>query len=199
MFEKDYLVKNVIRNQRESSIITRFIYDYVLASKNPNNYIIFHGKDSDKLPRLLEDIVMEYAHPTSMGELLLEAYLQILLVEMTHFEYEFEKTKNSLQTIHFAEILQEIEDSYATVSLSGLAKKYGYNPDYISRRIQKITGKSYKDHLLETRMGKVCQLLKNSSLPIQEIMIQCGFTSETYFYKKFKELFHMTPHAYRKQ
>ena len=112
MFEKDYLIKNVINKRASGSIIARFIYDYVLSAKNPQNYIIFHCANNDRLPRLIEDIVMEYTHPTEFGEILLESYLQILLVEMTHGEYEFEQNKQSLKTILFAEILHEIDENY---------------------------------------------------------------------------------------
>ena len=197
MFEKDYLIKNVINKRASGSIITRFIYDYVLSAKNPQNYIIFHCANNDRLPRLIEDIVMEYTHPTEFGEILLESYLQILLVEMTHGEYEFEQNKQSLKTILFAEILHEIDENYATVTLNNLSEKFGYNSDYISRRIEKMTGLSYKNYVLDKKMEHVCHLLTNSNLPIIEILEKCGFSNETYFYKKFKEKYHTAPKDYR--
>ena len=197
MFEKDYLVNHILNPQAKSSIITSFIYDYVLDNPNPKNYILFHGHDNDRLPRLLEDIVMEYTHPTELGEILLQSYLQILMVEMSGCEYEFEETKDSISSIHFAEILHYIDTHLADVSLAALAKQYGYHPDYISRRIKKMTGYTYKDYLLNKRIEQVCLLLRNSDLPISEIINQCGFSNESYFYKKFKQITGMTPKIYR--
>ena len=197
MFEKDYLVRNVLNSRSGSNIISRFIYSYVLNNENPRNYIIFHGADNDRLPRLFEDIVMEYTYPTELGTILLESYLQILLVEMTHSDYEFEHTRESRQSFQIAEILNEIDTDYQTVSLQALAEKYSYHPDYISRQIRHLTGMNFRDYLLEKRMEHVCMLLKNSDLSISEIQRQSGFENETYFYKKFRQRYKMTPKDYR--
>ena len=91
-----------------------------------------------------------------------------------------------------------INNNYQDVSLNDIANKFGYNPKYISRLIKTSTNKNFKDYILEKRMAQVETYLKNSNLSIHEIMIQTGLTNETYFYKKFKELYGMSPSDYRK-
>lgn len=197
MFEKDYLVRNVLNHKAGSNLISNFIYSYVLNSQNAKNYIVFHGEDNEKLPRLMEDMVMEYAYPTELGMILLEAYLQVLLVEMMHSKYEFEQTRESKHSFMTAGIMNEIERNYQTIDLQSLAAKYNYNADYISRQIKKLTGKSFKDYLLDRKMEQVCMLLKNSNLSISEIQVRVGLQNETYFYKKFREIYGQTPGEYR--
>lgn len=197
MFEKDYLVKNVLNSRSGSNLITRFMYSYVLNSERPQNYILFHGGSNDKLPRLMEDIVMEYADPSELGQILLEAYLQILLVEMTRSPYEFEENRESRQSLHFAQIMDEIDANYTTVTLQDLAQRYSYHPDYISRQIRTLTGRSFRDYVTDKRMEQVCMLLRNSDLPISQIQQQAGFPNETYFYRKFRERYGVTPREYR--
>lgn len=197
MFEKDYLVRNVLNSRSGSNIISRFIYSYVLNSENPRNYILFHGADNDRLPRLFEDIVMEYTHPTELGTILLESYLQILLVEMTHADYEYPHNRESRQSLRIAEILEEIDRNYAAVDLQALADRYGYHPDYISRQIRHLTGRSFRDYLLDRKMEQVCMLLRNSDLPVSEILHRTGFPNETHFYRLFRKRYGVTPAEYR--
>lgn len=197
MFEKDYLVRNVLNHKAGGNIISRFIYSYVLNNRNAKNYIIFHGEDNDKLPRLMEDMVMEYAYPTELGTILLESYLQVLLVEMIHAKYEFEQTRESKHSLMIARIMHEIEIHYKTTDLQSLAAKYNYNADYISRQIKNLTGRSFKEYLLDRKMEQVCMLLKNSDLSVSEIQMRVGLQNETYFYKKFREIYGQTPGEYR--
>ena len=96
---------------------------------------MFHGEDNDKFPRLMEDMVMEYTCPTEFGTILLEAYIQTLLVEMMHSKYEFEQTRESKHSFMIAKIMNEVEQHYQTIDLQSLAAKYNYNADYISRQI----------------------------------------------------------------
>lgn len=192
MFEKEYLIK-LLRRRGDQNMITRFIYSYVLNSPHPQNYILFHGGRNDRLPRLFEDLVMEYAYPDQDSHTLLEAYLQILLVEMGRCDFDYEKNAESRKSFLTAGVLQEIEENYAEVTLEGLAERFGYHPDYISRRIRSATGKGFKDYLLQIKMSHVERLLKGSDLTVSEIQERAGFHNETHFYRKFKEMFGCSP------
>ncbi|MBQ9159425.1 MAG: helix-turn-helix domain-containing protein [Erysipelotrichaceae bacterium] len=198
MFEKDYLMKHIINNQRENSIVGRFIYNYVLENNDPNNFVVFHGNDNPKLKNIMEDIIMEYILPSDMGEILLQAYLQILIVEMMRSEYTYETGIRSRSSMTIATILSDIDKNYADTSLEALADKYGYNADHISRQLKKATGMSFKDYLFEKKLEHAAQLLKNTDLSIREISERTGFSSETMFYRKFSEHFSVLPAEYRK-
>ena len=56
-----------------------------------------------------------------------------------------------------------------------------------------------KDLLLQKRMEQAAILLKNTNLSIHNVMLGCGLANETYFYKKFKEHFNLSPQQYRKE
>lgn len=199
MFEKDYLIRNVIHNLKGNDVITRFIVDYILENKNPQNYIIFHGADNDRLVTIMEDMLCEYIDPTVYGETLVLSYLQTFLIEMIYCDYDYSKNPESKSTIRLAEILNYIDGNYNNVSLEILSDVFGYNSKYISRLIKNHTGKNFKDFILEKRMEQVKLLLTNTDMPIHQIMERCGLTNETYFYKRFNSLFHMSPNEYRKR
>jgi len=61
------------------------------------------------------------------------------------------------------------------------------------------TGKTIFEVLHEIRLKKACDFLVNSNDSIESISSQVGYFSQTLFNRKFKELYKMTPLAYRKQ
>lgn len=198
LFKKEYLMQNILKRNNNHNVVIRFIYNYILGSQNPKNYIIFHGDDNDKIPRLFEDLVKEYAYPAENSISLLEFYIHILFIEMSRCTYDYDLNMESRKSILTASLLYDIETDPKEISLNKLADKYGYHPDYISRQIRLATGLSFKDYVLELKMSQVIKLLKNSTLPISEIMHESGFYNETYFYKKFKQIYGQSPNQYRK-
>jgi YesN/AraC family two-component response regulator len=76
---------------------------------------------------------------------------------------------------------------------------FDYNEKYLSRMIKKRTGKKFKDLVFEKKMEEVTLMLANSSIPIHDIMLHCGFTNETYFYQQFRSVYGVNPNDYRKK
>ena len=187
MFEKDYLLDSVLLDVAGGGIIARFILNYIVGNKNPKNYILFHGGKNDRIRHTVEDILCEYIDPSPYGEKLVETYIRLLLFEMVGCPYEYDETPESRQTYQLSAALARIDTDFRTLTLEELAADLGYNSSYLSRMIKEVTGTSFKDLILQKRMEHAAILLKNSSLSIHEVMLRCGLSNETYFYKKFKE------------
>ena len=73
------------------------------------------------------------------------------------------------------------------------------SPNYFSAYSRKVTGKSLRDYLTEQRVEKARHLLKNSSLSLQEIEQECGFTNTSNFYRIFKKKTGVSPGEMRKK
>ncbi len=199
MMEKEYLKEKVLHAISEKNIITQIISDYVLDEDNPQRYILFHGGENDRISHIIEDMICEYMDPSPYGELLIDSYLTILLIEMLNSEYESADegvSKNSLQLL---DILSYIDRNYRTCDLNTLAEHFQYSSKYLSRFIKDKTGRNFKDIVAEKKMEELCILLCNSNASIQSIMEKCGFHNETYFYKMFQQKYHMTPKQYREK
>jgi AraC-like DNA-binding protein len=197
MFEKDYLLRNVLKDTKVNSVITRFILDYIMDNKNPQNYILFHGNDNDRIQNIMENLLCEYIEPGDYSEALIESYIRIFLLEIFCCDFEYSKTPESRQSLHIAKILDYIDKNFNTVTLDILALKFGYNSKYLSRLIKNYTGKNFKDLILEKRMERASLLLLNTDLTIHMIMEDCGLSNETYFYRCFHKKYNMTPNEYR--
>ncbi|QGU14054.1 MULTISPECIES: AraC family transcriptional regulator [Leclercia] len=99
-----------------------------------------------------------------------------------------------------AQIMQWVENHYQEkFSLDDLASAIGLSRSYTSRIFRQQTGGSIHEYLLTRRIKKSCDLLRMSSMSINAIAEEVGFTEMTYFITCFKKRIGQTPLQYRKQ
>ena len=67
----------------------------------------------------------------------------------------------------------------------------------LSRLIRKITGHTYKELVQRKRFRKAVELLIETEIPVNDIVSEVGYENNSYFYRKFKERYHITPNEYR--
>ena len=68
---------------------------------------------------------------------------------------------------------------------------------YFSRSFKRITGHTFKDYLILTRLNHAEKELVSTEKPITEIASGCGFNSVSYFIAMYKKLKGTTPSAFR--
>jgi AraC-like DNA-binding protein len=64
---------------------------------------------------------------------------------------------------------------------------------------KRITRMTFKEYLLNTRIGYACKLLTSSPMTISQIAIACGFDNQSNFNHQFKKIKSVTPSVFRKQ
>lgn len=84
------------------------------------------------------------------------------------------------------------------LNLEAIASTINISPKYLSDLFIREEGIGISKYLKQIRMEKAQDLLQNSTLRVGEISDQVGFSSHSYFIRNFRELFQMTPDAYRK-
>ena len=67
------------------------------------------------------------------------------------------------------------------------------------RKIKDITGMSIKEFILDVRLKRAAQLLKDSELTISEVSDRTGFVNPKYFSVCFKRRFDLSPSDFKKQ
>ena len=67
------------------------------------------------------------------------------------------------------------------------------------QKIKDITGMSIKEFILDIRLKRAAQLLKDSSLTVSEISDRTGFANPKYFSVCFKRRFDISPSDFKKQ
>ena len=83
------------------------------------------------------------------------------------------------------------------LSLSSLADLVYFNPKYLSRLFKQVSGVNLSDYILNVRLNKVRELLRDSTMKVHEIAEYIGYFSAPCFTRFFKKAMGMTPQEYR--
>ena len=78
-----------------------------------------------------------------------------------------------------------------------LAEMIGWSPNHYSMRFRQIVGHSPLEYLIHHRLERASQLLRSTNLRIAEIAYRVGFSSMSYFARRFRRVYGLTPHAFR--
>ena len=95
--------------------------------------------------------------------------------------------------------IQYLHNNYASkITLDDVANSVHISPTYLSRVFKREVGSSMVDFLNRIRIEKSKELLLDSQIRLIEVAMQCGFESQSYFNRMFKQICAMTPQQYRK-
>lgn len=100
--------------------------------------------------------------------------------------YVVQKLKTFIET--------HLHEDLSLVRLAGIVY---LNPTYLSRLFKQQTGQGVSEHIARLRLDKSKELLRYSSVKIQEIAGKVGFDSATSFGRFFKREAGLTPQDYR--
>lgn len=105
---------------------------------------------------------------------------------------------NSANSLIVRSAVKYIEEHYAEkLTLLDLAEQTYVSQWYLSKLLNKYTGKSFCDLLNQIRVNKAEKLLQDPSLKIREISDLLGYNDVTHFSKIFKKVKQMSPNEYR--
>lgn len=128
-----------------------------------------------------------------------------LLMRIFHIlgtKYEFSLSKEQRKTMNwllFEEVSEYIRQNFTTITIQELSDTFHFQEDYFNRLIKNKTGMTYSAYVQKFRLEKAEQLLRVTSMTIEDITEAVGYHNKGYFYKIFQERFGMTPSQYRKR
>jgi len=120
------------------------------------------------------------------------------LVKLCLFEL---MKKNTLVYSKLCEkVIDYIHENYDDMQLTNekISKAFGYHPYYLNGIIKNETTKSIHQHLMDHRIEIAKNFLLTTDYSIDYIGWCSGFSSTSYFVKKFREKTGITPAKYRK-
>lgn len=83
------------------------------------------------------------------------------------------------------------------LTLEGLAALLGYSPYHFARLFREATGLSPYQFVLDQRVGRAEALLGDTTTPLIEVALSCGFASQSHLTRVFHRRTGVTPHSYR--
>lgn len=84
------------------------------------------------------------------------------------------------------------------ISIAELADFANISVASFSRYFKTHIGMTYKQFLLDVRVGQACKLLIEGGMNVKQIRYECGFQNVVSFHKQFKEITGKSPLEYQK-
>lgn len=163
--------------------------DNIIIYKDDQNDIVF------LIRFLLNELKKENAQVFYIGQNILELII-IKLNQYENIEAQIAKPQKINSTIY--EVKKYIDLNYSNaISLDDLARISHLNKYYLSHSFKEETGISPIQYLNETRIKNAKILLESTNYSISEISRFTGFSSQSFFSQRFKEITHLSPSQYR--
>lgn len=84
------------------------------------------------------------------------------------------------------------------LTLSETAARFGMSPQYFCTFFHENLGRTLTQHINSLRIEQASRILRETDLPIMEVGFSVGFENFSYFIKRFREVYGVSPSAYRK-
>ena len=109
------------------------------------------------------------------------------------------KSREDKNIVFRDEILNYINKEFgdSSLSLEGLADRFGLSIYYISRFFKEHTGRNFIDHISRIRMEEAKRMLFETNMTLKDIVIAVGYLDIPSFSRKFKRNEGITPGQYR--
>lgn len=195
---------------------------YQADEEDPWEYlwIGFHGFDAEKIlhfigfsrESLVVSVVNTYTisneiekifsarQPTVVDEMRRASYLYAVIALLMEGSQERvdERGNDYPDKIYVKRAVDIMMESYADkLKISEIANTIGISRGYLTSLFKREMNMSPQSFLMNFRMEKAAQLLKNTNEPVRSVGISVGYADSLSFSKTFKQKFHMSPSAYR--
>ena len=98
------------------------------------------------------------------------------------------------------EVVQHIDFHYAdALTLSSLSERFNISEQYLSKLFHRELHMTLTEYIRSVRLKKAKQLLKSSSLQLEDIAQLVGYDNANYFIRIFKNAYNTTPKQFQKK
>lgn len=198
LLDPDYL-KTILFRLSENDLFCSFFTKAIYQRADYNEFIIFKHKESSNLDQLMASMLCEYFKKNGYHKEVIVSYLVIFFAELMRIYSKQTDAEHysELNNTKISNIIRYIQENYKTGSLASVSELFHFSPRHLSAKLKQLTGSTFMEIMLEERLKQACLLLRNSDMPISNIISEVGYDSPRFFYNIFKKKFGMTPTQYR--
>lgn len=183
----------------EDNLLRDFLVGSLCEDSQRTSYLHFHVADVLPIQNLIENMIWSLLNNQINKRSCNQLTMGLLFLHLINHMEKMETGGKAYRQEFEVQVLNYIETKYKDGSLAELAELMGYSVYWMSHEIKKRTGKTYKELVQTKRMNQAAYMLTNSRAPVAEIIRMVGYDNTSYFHRKFKERYGMSPKEYRHQ
>ena len=178
------------------NVLGKFLLSGLRQSGGEMSCLHFRVAEAPTVQNLVENLVWSLVHPQPNARRINQATMGLLLLQLLNYTEDLEEASGNGAVLA---ALREIEENYRTADLTRLAAELHVSLPYLSAAVHRATGRTFKELLLEKRLSKAAQLLRETRLTTQDIILAVGYENTSYFYRAFRARFGVTAKDFRKE
>lgn len=183
----------------EDNLLRDFLVGSLCEDSQRTSYLHFHVADVLPIQNLIENMIWSLLNNQINKRSCNQLTMGLLFLHLINHMEKMETGGKAYRQEFEVQVLNYIETKYKDGSLAELAELMGYSVYWMSHEIKKRTGKTYKELVQTKRMNQAAYMLTNSRAPVAEIIRMVGYDNTSYFHRKFKERYGMSPKEFRYQ
>lgn len=167
-----------------------------LSMNNP----LYHARSKDLREEMMKEMLY-IVHHSDEAPFHLIGHLYLFLDYLTRSSAQlYAPNQNKLRDYYLKEALAYIEQNFQNdISVEDIAAVCGLNRSYFGKIFKNAVGKSPQEFLMNYRMIKATELLKLTSLSVADIGNAVGYSNSLHFSRAFKNIYGISPRAWRNQ
>jgi len=203
-------VRPVIRAETEFDLVACALDPALVSAldselgRRPEEQLHLQLHFQDPAAQQLMTLLLADANEGFSTERLYTEYLaQALAVRMLHQGRQTRPETNNrgasaLPGHVLRRVIERMRCFSSDLSLQTLANESGYSRVHFVRMFRAATGYSPHNYLLNLKLERARELLRNPSTSLIDIALDCGFSSHSHMSRLFHKFVGVTPSAYRR-
>lgn len=182
-----------------NNIIADFLVSVLSNDVHEGQYLYFKTAGIIQIENVMENMIYSIAHKQDedrINQVLMGILFQYLLKYVTALD---KHSETNYQEVLMRSTVEYIHQNYRTATLSELAELLNQSVSGLSRLIKQKCGYSFKELLQRKRFQQAILLLCRTDIPVNDVIAAVGYENCSYFYRQFKEMYQVSPKAYREQ
>ena len=183
---------------QEENVLRDFLLSTLSGGDSLLSFLHFSAKDILPVQNLLENMIWTIYEKHPATNTIIQTTMGLLLMNLSAFAENINKglpdryDENMIFTV-----LKYIETKYKNGTLAEISAEINEPTYFVSRLLKKHLDKNFKELLQERKLQQAVFLLKQSTLTVEKIIASVGYDNSSYFHRKFRERYGMSPSEYR--
>lgn len=202
------LRKTILKKDKEGAL--NYIEDLFINNLKSEVNVDVLYEMTLKIAMILQDIKVEYkliqsSNLRDLSDIIEKIYqaddilgLKAIFTSEVAEIIQYLHTEDSQYTPVVKQIMAEVQKNYKEdMNLKTLSYKYHMNASYLGQIFQKEAGCSFAQYLSNTKNSIAKDLILNTNMKINDIAREVGYPDTSYFYRKFKQCYGVSPASLR--
>lgn len=179
----------------------RYLLPFIYIGNSDSGKLKADWVITEKVRILLIKIDYLFSEKNEGYELEIKANLLLVLSKLYAYfslneDIDTQYKKNNFKKLYT--IQKHIKEHlFEPITLEAAAEMAGMQKNYFSDFFKKTIGVNFSEYIIRMRLFHAIHIIENTNRTISDIIYECGFNNESYFYRVFKKMTGEQPSFFR--